>query len=463
LRKSWIAYPSRAFNRDRSHSGRALRLLVLGLALLYASPSKGQQGAESGANQEGASGPSDDGLNRTTLSGDWGGERTRLEKAGINLRAHFLTESAANPIGGKSQTTRHTQQVDFGADIDLGRLIDISGGRVQITFTDRVGRSLSADAIGNQFAVQQLYGAGQNFRLAELNYQQNLFADKLIVDLGWSPVGDHFASLPVLCDFQNGFICGHLNGMTINSGAQNFPTGQWGARITVNPKKEFYVSTGIFKVNPNASDSDKGFDLSFQGTGVFVPVELGWLTGREMQGTYKVGAYYNSSPTPDVFTDVNGNPAGLTGEPFATRNGRSGVYAMADQWIHRPRTQGPEPRRGLRIGAVAGLGDRATATFRYFLAGGGVYQGTFKHRDHDFVSLLVAHAHYNDRLTRYQEDRNVVAPGTVGIQHYENILEADYNAQIARWFSFRPNLQYVLNPGAPETFRTHLSLVCIRV
>ena len=168
MRKSRIAYPSRAFNRDRSHSGRALRLLVLGLALLYASPSKGQQGAESGANQEGASGPSDDGLNRTTLSGDWGGERTRLEKAGINLRAHFLTESAANPIGGKSQTTRHTQQVDFGADIDLGRLIDISGGRVQITFTDRVGRSLSADAIGNQFAVQQLYGAGQNFRLAEL-------------------------------------------------------------------------------------------------------------------------------------------------------------------------------------------------------------------------------------------------------------------------------------------------------
>lgn len=119
---------------------------------------------------------------------------------------------------------------------------------------------MTADAIGNQFAVQELYGAGQNFRIAELNFQQNLFTDKLTVELGWSPVGDYLAALPVLCDFQNAVICGHLNAMTINSGAQNFPTGQWGAHITVRPRQLFYVSTGVFQVNPHANDSDKGLD-----------------------------------------------------------------------------------------------------------------------------------------------------------------------------------------------------------
>ena len=105
---------------------------------------------------------------------------------------------------------------------------------------------------------------------------------------------------------------------------------------------------------------------------------------------------------------------------------------------------------------MAGIGDRATSTFRYFFAGGGVYQGTFKHRDEDFASLLIAYAGFNDRLARFQEDRNAVAPSTVGIQHYESILELDYNVQTAPWLSLRPNLQYVLNPGGtgkiPDAF-----------
>ena len=68
----------------------------------------------------------------------------------------------------------------------------------------------------------------------------------------------------------------------------------------------------------------------------------------------------------------------------------------------------------------------------------------------------MAYARYNDRLTRFQGDRDTVAPGTVGIQHHESIVELDYNVQMAPWFSLRPNLQYVINPGGtgkiPDAF-----------
>src|SRR4051794_14962443 len=90
-------------------------------------------------------------LDQTTMTGDWDGKRTTLDSWGIDLRAHLLTESAANPVGGKIQAACYTQQVDFGADIDLGRLIGFSGGEIQIPLTARVGRSLTADAIGNEF------------------------------------------------------------------------------------------------------------------------------------------------------------------------------------------------------------------------------------------------------------------------------------------------------------------------
>lgn len=386
-------------------------------------------------------------LSRMTLTGDWNRKRTKLRDMGILLRAHFLTESAANPVGGESQAARYTQQVDFGADIDLGRLMDLSGGKVEITFTDRAGRSLSADAIGNQFAAQELYGAGQNFRLAELNYQQDLAGNKITFGLGWSPVGDNFATIPVLCVFQNVLLCGHANAIAVNSGAQNFPVGEWGAHIIVRPSHEFYAATGIYRVNPDADNANSGFDLSFRGTGIFVPVEFGWLPGHSggrLPGTYKLGAYYNSSPTPDVLTDINGSSAGFTGAPFATNNGRWGIYAMADQTIYQPQAS---VDRGLRIGGLAGIGDRQTSQYGYLVAGGGLYQGTFRSRGNDFVSFSVAYVRTNPRLTRFQRDRDIVAPDSTGIQTYESIAEIDYNFQIAPWLSLRPNLQYIMNPG----------------
>ena len=316
-------------------------------------------------------------FDQDTMTGNWGGERTSLQDAGIDLRAHFTTESAGNPSGGNYQAVRYTQQIDFGADFDLDRLMRIHDAKIQVTLTDRVGGSLSADALGNQFAVQELYGAGQNFRLAEMNYQQDFLKHKVTIELGWSPIGDNFAGLPYFCNFQNGVICGHASAMTTDSGAHNFPTAEWGARINVSPRPDFYVATGIYQVNPNEGDSDNGFDLSFRSTGAFVPIELGWLPGQgsgRLPGVYKIGGYYNSSETPDLFKDINGQPAGLTGEPFVQHNGRWGGYIMADQMVFREESGS---NRGLTLGAMVTMGDPDTAKYSYFWVAGGHYQGTF--------------------------------------------------------------------------------------
>jgi porin len=140
----------------------ALWLGSLGFAVLPCSPTAAQP----------SNGSMRGWLNQDTITGNWGGIRTRLEEAGISLRGHYTSESAYNPSGGQFEAARYTQQFDFGADLDLERLARIPGGQVLITFTDRKGRSLSADALGNnQFAVQEVFGGGQIFRLVELHYQ----------------------------------------------------------------------------------------------------------------------------------------------------------------------------------------------------------------------------------------------------------------------------------------------------
>ena len=383
-------------------------------------------------------------LNRPTLTGDWDGLRTELQDAGVSLNGHYVSESAGIVAGGPHRAARYTQQFDLESVFDLQRLAGIRDARIQLTLTDRSGRSLSNDVLHNQFSVQQLYGAGQDFRLAELNYQQELDNRKFEIELGWSPLGDDFANLPGFCEFQNGVICGHANAMTTNSGAHNFPIAQWGARVKVRASPGFYVEAGAYRVNPNAGDSNQGFDLSFQGTGVMVPVELGWRTGRNMPGEYKIGTYYNSSATPDVYEDVNGMPAGLTGAPFLEHQGRWGGYGIASQTVYRAAAGSP---RSLRLGVMAGMGDRATSRYDYFWLAGGVWQGPFPGRDQDFVSFLFASAHTNPRVTRYQRDRYGISPGSIGIQTYEDIAEVDYGASITPWLLLRPNLQYVIRPG----------------
>ncbi|HJU12809.1 MAG TPA: carbohydrate porin, partial [Candidatus Binataceae bacterium] len=174
-----------------------------------------------------------------------------LENLGIEPWAEFLTESAANPIGGQAQAGRYTQEINSGADLDLNRLAAISNGKVQITLTNDTGRNLSNDAISNHFRVQELFVADQSLCLSELNYQQNLFSDKISLEPAGRPVGDSFAHPMVFCAFQNAVFCGHASAVTVNSGADNFPFAQWGAHVKVRPEPELYVATGVYQVNPN--------------------------------------------------------------------------------------------------------------------------------------------------------------------------------------------------------------------
>jgi porin len=117
---------------------------------------------------------------------------------------------------------------------------------------------------------------------------------------------------------------------------------------------------------------------------------------------------------------------------------------------HHPR-EGPDTNRGLTLGAMAGVGDEATARFRYFWVIGGHYQGTFPGRDNDVISFMAASARINPRLTRYQRDRDRVTAGAVPIQTSETVLEVDYGAKIAPWLTLRPNLQYIIRPNGTGT------------
>jgi porin len=420
--------------------GAAICLTLLGLTPLCPHRAEAQQSVHDALA---------DWFNQDTMTGNWGGIRTSLEDAGVKLRGHFVTETAYNPTGGKFSAGRYTQQFDFGADLDLNRLVGIPNAKFEITLTYRSGRSLSDDALGGGlFPVQELYGAGNNMRVATLAYEQSYLHEMFNMKIGFYPLGDNFGRDPIYCHFTNGAVCGHPKSLSQNGGWHNFPTAQWGAMVQYRPLPDYYVQTGIYQNNPYAGNHDAGFDLSFRGSGVVVPFEVGWEPKHGiggMPGAFRVGGYYDSAQTSDVLEDVNGLSAGLTGAPFLQRNGRWSVYTLAKQTVYQ---EPSNTKRGLTLFGMATASDPETSKYRYFFSAGAVYQGTFPGRDNDYVGFEASYTRVNNRLASFQEDRNTVSGHDKGVQKYESVIEVDYGAQLCKWLNLRPNVQYVIHPGA---------------
>jgi porin len=378
------------------------------------------------------------------MTGDWGGRRKQWADRGITPYAGALAELASNVDGGNRRRTAVATQVNAGVALDMDKLASWKGGKIRLEFAYRDGKNLSATDVGNLFEVQETFGGGRIARLAELSVEQSFAGGKASIKAGRVFAGADFAFSQLSCDFQSNAFCGHPNSIPYNSGISLYPVASWGARLEVKPVDHVYVRTGVFEVNPSLNFKH-GFDWSTRkATGVIVPVEIGYTPdlGNNRPGLYRVGGYYDSSNTPDSFRDNAGGSRARSGLPALERKGRWGVYALAEQKLT---SSGKGGVRGLSMLLGATLSDRATAYFDYFFEGALVQTGTFRGRDHDTVALGIAYGHVSPARARFQRDAGQP------VQTAETVIELNYGIQAGPWLSFRPNIQYIIRPGATGT------------
>jgi porin len=384
------------------------------------------------------------------MTGEWGGTRYALHAMGIGLRAHYISESAANPVGGLRQGSAYAHQVDAGFDLDLGKLVGLSGGKIHATFTERAGQSLAAQSIGNIISVQEIFGSGENIRLAELAYVQSLFEERLKAKLGWIHASDDFATSPIYCSFQNNAFCGQI-GIVINSGFSIFPTGSWGSVLKANVRDDFYVQAGVYEVNPTLSLAANGFKLGTSGaTGVITPGEIGWqpkFGPAALPAHIRLGGYYDTSDAP-----YQGSPIG---GPQSTMRGRWGFYVQADQMLHRTT---PGSDQGLTAFAVMAYGGPDTAMLQSYWQLGLLQKGTFADRPQDTIGLAVNQVRISSQLVAAQNLANAQISGSVAVQSAETVIELNYRAQLTPWSTVMPNIQYVMQPNAVTTIPNALVL-----
>jgi porin len=431
-------------------------ILAMGIALgAFALPAAAQQQSSPLAPASPQPSPSPTAV--PYLTGDWGGERTRLAQQGVTFRGHIVSEFAGNPNGGIQQGTALASEFMLGADVNFGKLMNSGAGTLHFTFTTRVGSSLSANAIGNVIPVQEIFGDGLTPRITELSYEQPLLSGHLNVALGRLITENDFAYGPtywganLYCDYQSNGICGTPIAAPINSGYVAYPSSAWGVRARVLPSKNWYIEGAAYQVNPTDALRGEGFNMGFGGdTGTYLPYETGFSFSDKdgtTIGNLRVGGYYDTSVTASVVSQITRFVPSSVIAPFGVPSdfvrGRNGLWFQGDQLIAGHAAPGTQ---GTVFFANYEWGDQRTALISNFYDAGFVQRGVFPGRPGDTLALGYAIADFNSNLRAFEQalqNVGVPAPST----GTESLIELNYGIAVNPWLTLRPGLQYVMTPN----------------
>ncbi|HGM5552964.1 carbohydrate porin [Pseudomonas putida] len=395
------------------------------------------------------------------MTGDWGGERTKLIEQGIDIKADYVGEMGANLHGGYNddKTGRYSDQFGLGVALDLQKLWGWDNTQAKIQLTNRNGYNISNDRVGDPRAgtlssSQEVYGRGHMVRLTQLWIQHQFFDNKLDVKAGYFGEGEDFNTFP--CDFQNLAFCGSQVGNWATNIWYNWPVSQAAIRVKYNINDELYAQIGAYNQNPSQLEHGNGFKLSGSGTkGTVLPVELVWSPKvNSLPGEYRVGYYKSTADADDVREDVNGFDAATTGDAYKTHSSKHGYWFVAQQQLT---SHNGDATRGLNIAANATFHDKDTNFIDNYQSVMFVYKGPFDARPKDDVGIGAARIHVNDDVKKNAEFLNA----SNGVSDYDNpvfspIRETEYNYEInygfhvTNWLTVRPNLQYITHPGGVD-------------
>jgi porin len=358
------------------------------------------------------------------LFGDWFGARTALADRGIRPTLLFISDPFANLAGGRRRGATDYNLLGGDLLIKMQQLGAWSGGEFHLGFAANFGTSLSENYVGNSFPVQLADVADTHVRLTYLSYTQALFGETISVRIGRLTINSVYGEEFLGSEYFKAFTSVGMDlvplGVFLNApGAFGYPDTTWGARIKVEPIKQFYAMAGAYNGDPGLKAGEEhGVDFSIHGP-LFVIGEIGL---RRNYGKDAVGLASNLK----LGADYDG--------------GRYGLYLLGDQEVLRWGDAKKHQHLGA-FGALVVTPDWNANPLPVFFDSGLVLYGPWSRRPRDFVGVAVAYG-------RYQGDRTAIA-GLVGLQtrDFEMTVEWTYGLKLVAGLTLQPDLQYVIHPS----------------
>ncbi len=392
----------------------------------------------------------------TTITGDWGGARTRLSDAGIDISLNYIGEVQDNLSGGINRGALAEGRFELSVDADLETLADWPGATFHASGYNLHGRGVTGSKLSNLLGVSNIE-ATHTTRLFTLWLQQDLFDSALSVRAGQLAADDEFLLSPTAANFMNGTF-GWAAAISANlpSGGPAFPLATPGVRVQVAPSDSLAVLAAVFAGDPAGLGGQPaqlrnhhGTTFSLDGGAFFLgeaqyAINPGGDTG--LPGVLKLGAWYHSGDFADQRFDTGGLSLADPASNGTARNRRHdyGIYGVADMMAWR---EAGSDDQGLNLFLRAGGTPADRNLIDFYVDGGAGYKGLFAGRDDDVLGLAVAYAGISGDASSLDEDARRFNAIASPVRDFEAVLELTYIAQLKPYWTLQPDLQYVIHPG----------------
>ena len=358
--------------------------------------------------------PSQDPIPESGITGEWRGCRTRLDELGITPFAVFSAELFYNLNGGLRSGSNDLSLLDFGLEIDLGRLWGWTGSGFTISALYAIGQDGSERLHGDFGGASNLY-AGTSVNLFNVYFSQTWAEESLSLKVGQIAVDDDFMGSDPAGLFLNSSF-GALPTLSANGAAPIFPLASPGAFLRCEPTESFGIQLALFSGQPGeATPGNHGLEWRTGG-------HAGWLTFLEADysygpGTLKIGGYHHTAAHFDPDSE-------------RLRRSLSAAYFILDHHFTDPTSTAPGFSAFLRL-SLAIPEERAIVT-RYLDAG---FTLESILTDEDLLGIAVSHSIFGTHHRQVYPNRS----------SHETVMELTYQLPLHPFWLLQPNLQYIFN------------------
>jgi len=380
------------------------------------------------------------------FTGNWGGLRNDLYNSGIAIYGSYTTEPAANVSGGVDQGATYLHNIYLEADFDFEKLFGIENASLMVRGSQRSGKSLSGEYIGNTVSVQQIYGGGQTHRLVEVEMSHKLFDERVDLAYGRLTATSDFMTSPLFGEYVTNAICGQFNSPFYNmpDGLSAYPVATLGARAIIQTSEQTHLKLGVYDGGPigEAGGDDHGVDFDTGDNGALYLVEFNYTPEEALfglPGRYAIGGFYHSGDFQSITTDTAGGNPYLSGLPGKEEDSQHGYFFVFEQMV-ASHDENNEKGVTVFMGGAASPDDDQSPMPYYGIAGL-LYDGLIPSRPQDKTALGFYVAKFSDeRNDAYKE-------AGLDTQDYEVGIELNHKFQVTPYLHLRPNIQYIMNPS----------------
>lgn len=394
---------------------------------------------------------------RDTLTGDWGGARTRFSDRGVDVGLTYTGEVFGLLSGGATTGASYEDLIDLEVNADLEKLMGWTGGTAHLSLyqIDNGGRN-AADLVGSLTDPSNI-DATPTFRLFTAYLEQAL-GRAGSVRVGQIAADDEFlissTAAPLIAST---FGWPGIAAADFPRGGPAYPLATPGARLTLNPTNETRIMGAVFSGDPAGecpllqnpqSCNPHGTTFSFTG-GAMVMGELQLRPNgshEDETGTaYRIGGWYHSGDHPDqaIGNGNDGTIVSIAENPASPieHQGNWGLYAVVDQVLWQSDTA--------RVMAFwrGGIAPPDRNFVSWYLDGGLGIAGLVSGRPDDVLTFGVAHTNVSRAEAALVRSAWRLFGYPTKVRSGNIVFELTYTAKLTQWWTLQPDLQYITYPG----------------